>query len=115
MFAGCLTKDGMDRVLAACSSSSSSSSSNTTANAGSTAGSATGVRVHPFLLDVTDSSSISSALEKVTQRMATSRIRLRAIVNNAGVGSASNVEYTPLEEYVNWKPQHENLLEDTPL
>lgn len=51
-------------------------------------------------LDVTDDQSVTKALEYVKQNLKTNEA-LWAVVNNAGVGSAGEIEWTPMEEITN--------------
>lgn len=51
-------------------------------------------------LDVTDDKSVAKALEFVKQNLKTNEV-LWAVVNNAGVGTAGEVEWTPMEEIIN--------------
>jgi NAD(P)-dependent dehydrogenase (short-subunit alcohol dehydrogenase family) len=53
-------------------------------------------RLNPILLDVTDEGTIALAKEKVTR--AVGDLGLAGLVNNAGVGFASPLEFVPLDE-----------------
>lgn len=53
-------------------------------------------RLRPIILDVTDAASIERAADEVAQSLAGRG--LDALFNNAGMGTTSPVEYTPLEK-----------------
>ena len=59
-----------------------------------------GGRITPVALDVTDDSSVNSAMEKI----ASSGAALFALVNNAGVSVMGPVETVPIDE---WRRQYE--------
>ena len=75
VIAGCLTAEGVKRA------------------------SALGPSASALRLDVTKESSIAACAQKVAARLASSGCTLRAIVNNAGIGTASLVDWTSLDEY----------------
>ncbi|XP_069689218.1 short-chain dehydrogenase/reductase family 9C member 7-like [Periplaneta americana] len=56
-------------------------------------------RLKVIQLDVTKDDQVEKALEAVTSTLQNKSQNLWAVVNNAGIGSFSEMEWTPIEEY----------------